>query len=171
MRVERQIELLDGERLALLEWVEGLPLDRISRRPGAGKWSILEIVEHLVAAQRVVFMDFPPLESLVARRPWLKQRFAYRAVWFVLRFKIRVKAPSPKMLPQGEKSLGELRTDWDRGLARIRSYAAEMGADGARRALFRHPIAGPISLTQAVALDRLHVADHRAQIERLAAEG
>lgn len=161
--VDRQILALDSRRNALLDELASLTPENLARRPVPGKWSILEIVEHLVISEREV-VRFP---AGPARPRRLKHRFAYWAVFFVLRFRVRVKVPSPKMLPQGEWSLSEARRQWDENLAQIRAYAAGLGHPELRRAVFRHPVAGPITLGQALTLGLLHLEDHTRQIRRL----
>ena len=169
--IERQIRRLDDRRKALLDELASVRPEDLAVRPAAGKWSILEIVEHLVVAEGVVFLDFPPVADLKARRRRWKHRFAYLVVFFVLRFGVRVQTPSPKMNPEGGRSLAELRRRWDENLARLRSYAAELDRGALRRALFRHPAVGPITLAQALTLDLLHLEVHSRQIRRLRDRG
>jgi hypothetical protein len=168
-RVLRQIDALDARRQALLGGLEGLDAEALATRPGPDRWSILEIVEHLVIAERDVFRGFPEIMELKARRRGFKARFAYVVVMLVLRAGIPVKVPSRAMVPRGERSLDELRGEWDENFRRLRDYAAGLDREGVQRAVFRHPVAGPITLAQALRLDRVHLARHARQIRRLRA--
>ncbi len=165
--IDRQIRTLDAKRNALLDELASWNSEDLARRPATGKWSVLEIVEHLVVAEKVVFLGFPAVADLAERRRRWKHRFAYLVVFFVLRFGVRVQTPSPKMNPQGGQSLAESRRQWDENLERLRSYAAGLPRKKLRRALFRHPAVGPITLAQALTLDRLHVKVHIRQIQRM----
>jgi len=108
----------------------------------------------------------PRAAELVARRRSLKNRCIYPIVIFVLRFRIPVKVPARRMLPTGQASLAEVRTAWDENLRWLRGYVAGLSPDGGRHAVFRHPVAGPITLIQALRMDRLHFATHLRQIRR-----
>jgi hypothetical protein len=90
-------------------------------------------------------------------------------VIFVLRFKIPVKVPAKRMLPTGQISLADVRSAWDENLHWLRAYVAGLAPGGGRSAVFLHPVAGPITLTQALRMDRLHFAVHLRQIRRLRA--
>jgi hypothetical protein len=160
------IEALDRERLALLEGVEAHGADAISNRTQPGAWSILEIVEHLVVAEAVILRGLPPSAELTDRPRSLKQRILFQVVMAILRFGIPVKVPTRRMVPTGQVPLMELRKRWDGHLLWLRAYAAGLDAQGERRAVFEHPVAGPITLAQALRMDRLHLGIHQRQIQK-----
>jgi len=169
-RLKRWIQAFDDQRLALLDELAALPPAALKAKARPDKWSILEIVEHLVLAERFVLAGMPPAAELVARRRSLKNRCIYPIVIFVLRFKIPVKVPAKRMLPTGQASLAEVRSAWDGNLRWLRAYVAGLPPGGGRSAVFLHPVAGPITLTQALRMDRLHFATHLRQIRRLQAQ-
>ncbi|MCP4201072.1 MAG: DinB family protein [bacterium] len=84
----------------------------------------------------------------------------------VLKYPIPVKIPSPRMGPQGDRSLAELRREWDENQQWLGAYAAGLVRDGVAKAVFVHPVAGPMTVTQAVAMDQLHLDRHIRQIRR-----
>jgi DinB superfamily len=113
MSLARRLQAFDDRRNALLDEMEALEPGKLLARPIPGKWSILEIVEHLVLAERVVLQGLPEPSQLKVRKPRLKQRFRYLIVMFVLRTGIPVGIASPAMLPEGGRDLAELRRLWD----------------------------------------------------------
>jgi hypothetical protein len=165
--LHKLIQSLDGRRCALLDELEALSPEDLQARARPDKWSILEIVEHLMIAERVVLGGLPPAPDLVERRHGLKDRCVYPLVMLVLRFPIPVKVPSRRMLPTGTMPLAEIRSQWDETLRWLRSYTAGLDPDGHRRAVFVHPVAGPITLTQALRMDRLHLDRHIRQIRQI----
>lgn len=165
-RLNRWIEAFDGQRRALLDELAALPAETLQARARPDQWSILEIVEHLVLAERYVLAGMPPPAELVARRRSLKNRCIYPIVLFVLRFRIPVKVPARRMLPTGQASLAEVRTAWDENLRWLRAYVEGLVPGGGSSAVFVHPVAGPITLIQALRMDRLHFATHLRQIRR-----
>jgi len=165
--LHKLIRSLDDRRRALLDEMEGLSAEDLQARARPGKWSILEIVEHLMIAERIVLAGLPPPAELVERPRSLKNRAVYPLVIFVLRFSIPVKVPSRRMLPSGTMSLAEIRSQWDETVRWLGAYAAGLGPDGHSKAVFLHPVAGPITLTQALRMDRLHLETHIRQIRRL----
>lgn len=160
------IDALDAQRGALLDLLDGLEAEVLSARPGPEKWSILDIAEHLVVAERVVLRGLPPWADLADHPRSLKHRAIFVLVLGILRFGIPVKVPSRRMIPTGQATLPGLRREWDEHLRWLRSYAREFDADGRRRAVFLHPVAGPITLVQALRMNRLHLRTHLRQIRR-----
>ena len=157
---------IERKRLALLEEVAALDEVTLTARPMAGKWSIREIVEHLVLAEDDVVGDFSRLDALDAQPRGIGHHVRYLIVLFVLRFRIPVTVPSRAMLPTGGRSLAELRETWDEHQRRLRSFVAGLTREGARRAIFRHPISGPLSVSQALVLLDAHLDSHIRQIRR-----
>lgn len=167
MDIERRRQALDDTRRALLDEMAALDPAALIARPLAEKWSMLEIIEHLVLAERAVLKGLPDLSRLTERRRGPGHRVRYLLVMFVLRSGIRVRVPSAAMIPQGDRSLAELRRLWDENQAWLRSCVDRLGANGIRRAVFEHPVAGPLTVEQAVRMDQVHINRHLRQIRAL----
>lgn len=159
------IQTLDDRRLALLAELDSLGIEDLQARPAPETWSLLEIVEHVVVAEKVILLGLPPRAELVVRPRNLGHRVKRLLVSLVLRWGIPVKVPSRRMLPTGQRSLAELRQTWDEHLHWLRRFA-EGPASDAHLALFTHPVAGPISLVQALQMDLLHLQTHQRQIAK-----
>jgi hypothetical protein len=166
-QLERDLEAIDTSRCALLDELGILDGGTLAARPLPGKWSILEIVEHLVLAEREVLQKLPRPSELVELRRGLSSHFTYPMVMLVLRWGIPVKAPSPGMIPIGTSSLPELRRQWDESQRWLRAYVTGLDRHGIGRAVFQHPVAGPLTVQQAVHMGQLHILAHTRQIRRL----
>lgn len=162
-----QIDRLDIDRGALLDELALLSDDTLSTKPIDDRWSILEIVEHMVLAERQVLGGLSDSVESSEKSRSLRSRLIYPAVMFVLWRRIPVKVPSRRMLPKGESSLQELRREWDRNLEWLRAHVEAMRLGDHRRAYFSHPVVGPIDTAQAVKMARLHFDTHRSQIRSL----
>ncbi len=167
MRLDKRLQAFNEKRGALLDEMEALDPAKLVAKPRAGKWSILEIIEHLVLAERAVCQGMPEPSRLSERERRLKHRIRYVIVMFVLNYGIPVQVPSPAMVPQGDRSLGELRRLWDENQEWLRAYVGGLDRNGLRRAVFEHPVAGPLSVEQAVHMDQVHLDTHVRQIRRL----
>jgi len=166
-RLLKQIETLDTDRKALLDELRQFSMDTLARKPGEDRWSILEIVEHMVLAERTILKNLPDSELTTDGPQSLKSRVLYPIVVFVLSRKIPVKVPTRRMLPKGESSLEELCDRWDENFEWLKSHLKGLGPSGHRVALFSHPVVGPIDTAQAVKMARLHFDVHRRQIRTL----
>jgi hypothetical protein len=166
-RLSKKLDAYDRERCALLDELESLDSDRLERKPLPGKWSLLEIAEHLVLAEREILQNLPDPAELVDRKRSLKSRIGYSLVMAVLRFRIPVKVPSRGMVPRGETTIPELRRQWDESQSWLRSYVESLGPGELGRGVFRHPVSGPLTVPQTLRLGRAHLRTHLRQIRRL----
>jgi hypothetical protein len=166
-QLQKALQAFDQSRCVLLDELDTLRAETLLAKPLPDKWSILEIVEHLVLAEREVLQNMPEPSHMVELKRSLKAHFTYPMVMMVLRCRIPVKAPSRGMIPRGNSSLAALRRQWDESQQWLRSYIGGLDGEGVSRAVFQHPVAGPLNALQAVQMGRLHVATHARQIRRL----
>ena len=96
MRLVQRLQVFNAARVALLDEMEDLDPNLLVVKPLAGKWSILEIIEHLVLAERAVFRGLPDPSLLVGNERGLGHRVRYLLVMFVLNFRIRVRVPAER---------------------------------------------------------------------------
>jgi len=169
MTLEKRLQTFSDRRVALLDEVEALDHGVLVAKPLPGKWSILEVVEHLVLAERAVFRGMPEPARLVAKERRLGHRVRYLLVMLVLKLRIRVRVPSAAMIPQGNHSLAELRRFWEENQDWLRSCIDHLGSEIGRKAVFKHPVSGPLTVEQAVRMAQIHLDGHIRQIRRLRA--
>ncbi len=163
MRLAQKIQSFADRSDALLDELEAMEPGKLHARPLPGKWTILEIVEHIVLAERVVLQGLPEPSQLQAVKPGLKDRVRYLLVLFVLRANIPVGVGSPA----GNRDLAELRGLWNEDKAWVLAYVTRFGSRGLKRAILHHPVTGPINVKQAITLSRAHLDRHIRQIRRL----
>lgn len=167
-----RLDAIDARRRVLLDEVATVDAGVLATRPPSGGWSVLEILEHLVLVEVYVLGDLADAGRRPAGRRTLKSRVLYRVVFFVLRFGIPVRAPSRKMVPTGTPTLDDVRRRWDESHASLRAFVAGLDDQGMERAVFRHPVSGPLTPAEAVRLMDVHLDRHVGQIHRtLAAVG
>jgi hypothetical protein len=165
LALEKKLDGYDRDRRALLDELDAVDPILLSFGHLAGEWSILEILEHLVLAERAVLLHLPEPSGMKAAERTSGQRFRYALLMLLLTCRIRVRVPSVDMVPRGNRKLSELRRLWDENARWLRSYVAR--GDGLDRAVFHHPVAGPMTVSQAVRAGQLHLAVHRRQIWRI----
>jgi hypothetical protein len=158
------LQQFDKTRFAILDEVAALDPALTAKRPAPDAWSMLEIVEHLVRAERWVFHELAPFEQIPVRVPRLKQRIRRPIVMFVLGSPIKVSVPVPVMHPTASVPLATVRAQWDENQAWLRALVRYLGPSGLDRAVLRHPVAGPLTIEQGVRMGQLHVERHWKQL-------
>ncbi len=166
-KLQKELETQEGVYKALLDDLAEMDSDQLVQRPIPHKWSLLEIIEHLVLAEREVLDYLPDPSQLIEGERDLKAHLSYLMVMAVLGLKIPVKAPSQGMLPKGNTSLEELRRQLEEIQDWLRDYVNDQESNGLRKAVFRHPVAGAMTVGQTIHLRRVHLNTHLSQIKRL----
>lgn len=167
MTAAERLRRIEAKRERLLGELAALSPSVLEAHPLAGKWSLLEIVEHLVLSEEGVTGDFARLADLVPQPRSAKERLMFVMVMAVLRFDIPVKVPSRKMHPVGGRSLAELGATWQRNHGQLRAFVQQMEPHRRRDGIFRHPVAGPLTVDQGLRMLETHLDRHIRQIRRL----
>lgn len=166
-KLKEKMDSFEAMRTGLLDGLSTLPDEVLKARPLEGKWSILEIVEHMAVAEREVLLGLPEHSEIRGYRRTFKNKLMLKVVMFVLGNRIRVKVPSRTMNPKGEVSLADVRAAWDESQEWFRNYVAGCDDEALGKAVFKHPVSGPIEPLQAVDMSIAHFKSHKAQIDRL----
>ncbi|MCO6511731.1 MAG: DinB family protein [Aridibacter famidurans] len=166
-KLREKMDSFEAMRTGLLDQLSSLPEDVLRARPLDDKWSVLEIVEHMAVAEREVLLGLPEFSEIKGYKRSFKNKVMLKVVMFVLGNRIRVKVPSRTMNPKGDVSLADVRAAWDESQDWFRNYVASCDEEALVRAVFKHPVSGPIDPIQAVDMSIAHFNGHKAQIDRL----
>lgn len=159
-----QLDRIEQDRKELFEEVQLLPEELIRKKPSEEKWSILEIVEHLVLGEDYVL---GASEKQLPRKRTPFHFFRYLFVMTILRSFVKVGVPSRKMRPESKSSLDELSERWENNHQKLRNYLENLDPDNLSDAIFFHPISGPLTVQQALNMMEVHLKRHRKQIEAI----
>jgi hypothetical protein len=139
------------------------------QRRGRGKWSIQEIVEHLIVSETAVFGDLTALRAVAPQARRVTHRVRYWVVMFVLRFDIPVQVPSQALLPKGGQTVDQLREAWEVNHRLLRAWLSDPAPGQVDTPLFRHPSAGPMTTIESLRMLEVHLDRHTRQVRALAA--
>jgi hypothetical protein len=133
-------EVIERERDRMLDVLADVSPGQAIFTPSAGQWSIRDIVEHVVAAERGVV-------EIIARLAG-------------------VDAPTSGP-PAAGRSLPELREHLAAVRAQLLTVAKEIPSDAALEAKHEHFFFGPLNWKEWLAFQRVHDGDHLQQIEAI----
>jgi hypothetical protein len=165
----RLLRRIECQRLAVVTAVTTLAPDQQHWRAQPTTWSAVDVLEHLVLAEHVVLGDLSCVAARLdhpARRLDRVRRFL---VWLLLRAGVRVQVPAVAMQPTGAASVDALCQQWAIQHQALRHAVAALAPAGLERRLFRHPIAGPLTMLHALRLLSAHLGTHLRQLQRLRA--
>jgi len=162
---------LTAERDALIARLAKIPVALQNERPSPERWSIAEVLEHLVRIETgltklfVIKGQAPPGADVPAAppeaqsTPQLGVRIRDRSQ--------RIEAPE-RVRPAGGLSADGALTQLQAARAGLLSAFASANADALDRVTHAHPVFGPLTLRSWMALTSDHEARHAAQIGEIA---
>ena len=163
--LEDQRQALDKSRIDFLDALSRLPVAELTSKPSPDRWSLLELAQHLMLAERGILHYLPDRTKLKENRRSLRNRLMEPVVCAVMRAGIRVKVPQQDMVPDGKTTLEQVRRDWQAVHDWLKSFIESMTDDDIRQAYFAHPVSGPITTAQALKFFRAHFDQHIRKIE------
>lgn len=166
-RLKIKLGNMDRKRLALLEKLAAMAPEDLARKPFPKRWSLLQVLQHIILAEHEVLQGMPDPSKLVPRKRNPLQYINYLIVMLILKWDIPVPVPSSGMVPDGNTTLPGLREQWDRNFQWLKMYGNGLTAETARQAVFNHPVIGPLTPAQALELGRLHLESHTRHINRI----
>lgn len=162
---------LEQERITLLTTLATFPESTLSSTPAEGKWSIDQILIHLLTSEQLTLaylkkkslgIDQLGNSGLSAsirmhilkwsqRLPLLK----YRAPRYVV-------ANTPQAVP-----LRELEQRWQKVRMELGQFLETIKDSDAHKLIYKHPVAGRFDAVQCLMFMREHYLHHLPQIKRL----
>ena len=128
----------------------------------------MQVIQHLVKAELSVLANLPDPSLLMHKPRGILAQLGYLVVIWVLKWGLPVPVPKPAMTPDGhQSSLSVRRVEWDRNTKWLQPYLDGLTPATAMRAVFRHPVTGPLTPDRALRLAHLHLDTHIRQIDRI----
>lgn len=172
MTTQSQFETLERRRADLLARLSQLEPETLNRKPAGGGWSALQVVFHVMEAERLSLQYLMKKTRQPERIP-RSGPFAFfksRALGLFLKLPFKVSAPAATADVPEQSDLSGLSKDWEEVRSGWREFLDEFPAEHASRAVYKHPRAGRLNLEQTLRFLIDHLRRHEGQIERVLSE-
>ncbi|MBW7467906.1 putative damage-inducible protein DinB [Pontibacter aydingkolensis] len=168
-RLEIKYLNLEKSRNRLLDVLEGLDDDILNTPPAEGKWSINQIIYHLIEVEKLttgyVANKLQKKESLVTSS--FTHSFKSLLLKLALRSGRKYKAPAVVADVPDTVMLHKMRQHWDDTRFKLEDVLNEVPGELMDKCLFKHPYVGPLSITQTLSFLQDHFDHHERQIQQL----
>jgi len=135
--------------------------------PGEDRWSAIMALEHIVLAERSILGGLPAPEDMEILHRTFVNKISYAITSYVFNLQLLLPVPEVALQPKGEYDLFELTDMWDENHAWLRSFITEAPRECLKNTYFRHQIAGPMNIEQAMGLNLAHIVMHEFQISQI----
>lgn len=168
--IQEKFERLTQQRRALLQHLDSLSPEALSFKAGPDRWSITEVVEHLVIVEDNFLKQVTTEKSTPQLDPESRSPQKYQTVIKVMERDIEVDVPHESMEPHGHLDLDGLLGKWDDIRKKMQGYLTEINAESKDDMVYRHPYAGPLDIGETLYFIEVHFDNHVRHIDRILAQ-
>lgn len=160
---------LENETYFYWELLQQMPEKTLKAKPFPGKWSILEVIEHLIGAEELgleymLRKKYTPLQT----KSFLPAGIRSILLKLALRSPLKFKAPKQIENIQTNSSKPEaLLQHWKTIREQFKDYLEKVPPIAENKPLFRHPTAGPLTLSQTIGFMAEHLHHHQRQVNQI----
>ena len=160
---------LEACRHEMLSLIDELQPEELLYKAAPDRWSILQILQHVVASDEGMRQTESELRNHPLRNI-LQPGKMFQVVKDVLEKDVPVDVPHPSLNPDGQTNLEELRSTWQNERQAMADLLASVSLEHHQRVMFSHAAAGPLTAQQMLDLALAHTNTHLRQIERILIE-
>ena len=164
------LSTLEQQKDEVLADVSAWSAARLAYRPAPTAWSAAEVLDHLVRVEREILAAAE--HGLVApHRRGVRDRVGVALLDWLFRSDRRVRVPTsvPEVLPAQDADLVTVRREWDAARRDLGRFLAALTPGQRGAGVFRHPVAGWMSVPQVLQFFWVHTHHHGFQLARLRA--
>lgn len=161
--------ILEENRMELYDLLEKLDEKQLNYRPVEDKWSIVQIVFHLVKAEQLSLISInKEIKNPGSSNAGLSAFFRSSLLKYSLMSPLKFKAPAILGNMPKEYDINELKTKWLVVRDKLKKTLGEVNHEQGKKYLFEHPYAGKFNIYQTMDFLVQHFNHHYRQISNLA---
>jgi hypothetical protein len=167
--IQETFDSLEVKYGKLLQQLKALTDEVLYFKAGADKWSIVEVIEHLVVAEENMLDQLTGSTSATTVDPQDRSPKNYHIVIKVMTRDIPVDVPDESLEPHGQFSLEELLGRWDDTRKKTRAYIEGINPEKTEDLVYRHAFAGPLNMAETLRFIDVHFDNHMRHIDNIKA--
>ncbi|UCD79568.1 MAG: DinB family protein [Desulfobacterales bacterium] len=168
--IQEKFESLTHKRKALLQKLDSLSTDKRNFKAGPDKWSVVEVVEHLVIVEDDLLQQISRRAPDSSLDDKLRSLEKYKTVIKVMERDIPVDVPDERAEPKGLAMLDELLNRWEDIRKKLHELLDGMNPKNKDSLVYRHPFAGPLNIFETLHFFDVHFDNHIRHIDRILAQ-
>ena len=160
---------MESDRQTLLKRLGAYSDEVLTKKPASDSWSVTETVYHLKVAENGALLYMrKKLEFGGHRKATFGAAVKQKLLSLAVSLPFKYKAPSVAQIPKGTKvSYAEAVAEWNDVRQALKKEYETIDENIIGNELFKHPVAGKLSILQSVKFMRQHVVRHLGQIDRV----
>jgi Uncharacterized protein conserved in bacteria len=171
VELQKSFNQLELHRSEIIRLISPLSEESFHKKPGDQKWSINQILSHIVSAERLAIsymnkkrLGIDSLENTGVKQDLIMVTLIVSQRIPFLKFKAPKTVVDNTVLYDNKEALVK---SWQQVRADLKELLEKFKDDEVKRKSFKHPIAGMLNVNQGVRFMREHIIHHTPQIKRL----
>ncbi len=165
----QKYDILQLDKANILNYIENLNNDALHMKPGKDKWSLAQILFHIIKGEQYAFISMsnslkPDTEL---KNLGLSASFKFFILKSALKTNIKFKAPPIARKVPESVNVNELLSKWNEIRTGINEVCLTIPKDKLNKGVFKHPYIGFINLNQTLDFLVFHLKHHLKQIEQI----
>jgi hypothetical protein len=166
----KRFNALEADRQKLLLTLTAFPHEALASNAPAGKWSVNQILTHLVTSEKLslLYMQKKSLGVQQLANSGILESLKLVVLKVSQRLPLKYKAPAvlathtPDALP-----LPQVIEQWDAVRNDLRNFLEGIASQDIRKMIYKHPVVGMLDVMQAMAFFHEHIHHHWPQVKSL----
>ena len=168
--IQKKYESLIKKRQDLSQQLSARPTEELCFKAGSDKWSIVDVIEHLVIVEQNLFEQLAANVPASTLDPGARTPEKHQTVIKVMERDIPVDVPDENLEPHGDITLDELFNQWDDIRKKLQGSLAEIKPENKNDLVYRHPYGGPLDIAETLHFIDVHFDNHLRQINGILAQ-
>ena len=158
------------KRKVLLQKLDSLSTEELNFKAGPDKWSVVEVVEHLVIVEEDLLQQISRRAPDSSLDDKLRSLEKYKTVIKVMERDIPVDVPDERAAPKGQVTLDALINRWEDIRKKLHELLEATIPKNKDSLVYRHPFAGPLDISETLHFFDVHFDNHMRHIDRILAQ-
>ena len=166
-RAAELLQELETRKSRFVSTLSKLSAEQLDFRADPQAWTPVQVGHHVVLAEQRTADSIKKHRGMRSGKRQLRYRAGNALLWLVLKTGLRVKNPVPEAAPDDQIDLDRLLEIWDKARGDLEAVLSETKERGLEYAAFKHPIAGPWNVEEALVFLVAHLDHHLRQLDRI----
>jgi uncharacterized damage-inducible protein DinB len=166
--VQTLLQQLESQRLELMKELSNHDNTKLNKRPSPEAWSVTQTLLHLMTAETASIAYIRKKLSFNGPIPkaGVKSKFRRFTLWLAFALPLKYKAPKNLEVFPDFTDFNELKNKWAAQRLDLQSFIASLPDNILESEIWRHQVAGKMTIAQMLDFFQDHVKRHQKQIQR-----
>lgn len=168
--IDQHFVTLEAAKAEIYRTVADLPEEALGKKPAPDKWSLLDLIHHLMLVESFALQQFEETQNQKIKKTWL-DRIKFGMAKFALDTGQKIAVPVADVDPGNVTPVrwSELQEEWTDVRRRFRAIVDGLSDEELTYCYFTHPLAGNFTCEDGLIFLVKHWEHHKPQWNKLLA--